>query len=408
MLTLDSKFEKFFTAFDGKVEGMQTAADNLSKGINILGTATTSSISGIKNCYNTKNTESLLAKLTNLNNVISDVDNSLKSDLGGVLGDISSLLGVIGNLKEDIEKYNDAEGKANAERNKEDANLLSVSYYDGLKTSAYGNYSLHDNQASRLYRKIMNTSAGVRFSKKYANTEYLYHLDLLQYGHIEEDLTYTASNGEVIHYSLYVPDYGGVEVDGLPIHVYMHGAGETGTRLFNIGLPKLIKDKEVTPEGVVVMLQAKTTNDFYRKTYRDGVIELVDKSIEEYHCNPNRQSVSGHSMGAIAGYRLIADNPNRFSAFVPISGLQYIGEELVKSKKTKLYLFHGEWDNSCPYGNAVQTINYLNEHGMEARLHTFQRMGHGDVQNKTFQEKFDDWGEETEILKWCSDQELDN
>ena len=109
----------------------------------------------------------------------------------------------------------------------------------------------------------------------------------------------------------------------MPIHLYFHGSGETGNGVLKCGLPKLINEQSINPAGLVFCIQAKNGKQFYDSKYLTGVLELAKKVGSENGGDPNRISVSGHSMGAVAGYQIISDHPNDFTAFIPISGFAH-------------------------------------------------------------------------------------
>ena len=221
-----------------------------------------------------------------------------------------------------------------------------------------------------------------------------------------EHMSYKASNGKTVDYYLYVPNYGNQNVSGLPIHVYMHGSGETGSGVLRIGLPKIIQEQRINPSGLVLCLQAHTTKDFYDKNYQAAVVELTQQVAKNYGGDTNRISLSGHSMGAIAGYKMIGNYPNTFSAFVPISG---VPSNLQSVSNVKTWAFHGSKDSNCDYNSTVSAINKLQQTGASAYLYTFQGKGHGGVQNYTFEDEYEDeTGQKINPLEWAFKQTKSN
>ena len=210
---------------------------------------------------------------------------------------------------------------------------------------------------------------------------------------------YVDANGTEIDYYLYLPDNNNAS---LPIHMYLHGSGETNGGVLNCGLPMIINNKEMNPSGIVICPQAYSTDDFYTASYQDALVGLTKAVASKYKGDINRVSISGHSMGAIAGYQLIGRNPGYFSAFVPISGVPSNLEEV---KRVNVWAFHGSLDEGCDYGTTVEAINYLKSSGANAHLHTFEGEGHGGVQNYTFQSAYEDsTGEMINPLEWAFKQ----
>ncbi|MBP5678854.1 MAG: prolyl oligopeptidase family serine peptidase [Bacilli bacterium] len=212
-------------------------------------------------------------------------------------------------------------------------------------------------------------------------------------------MTYTAQNGKTVDYYLYIPDYGTDKVSGLPIMIYMHGSGETGAGTLKCGLPKLISEQGINPSGIVICLQAHSTSDFSNGAYEDAVVEMTNSVAAEYGGDLNKVSVSGHSMGAIAGYRLIGRYPEYFSAFVPISGVPSNTDSL---SNVYTWAFHGSRDTSCDYSKTEYMVRKLKNAGYDISLHTFQGAGHGGVQNYTWTEEYEDEeGNSVNPLEWA-------
>ena len=233
------------------------------------------------------------------------------------------------------------------------------------------------------------------------NSYYKYHLDDLKYGSYEKKV-FTASDGTKIEYYIYMPDYGR-DVTGLPVHVYLHGSGETGSGVNNQSLPKLLNNQDVTPEGIVISVQAKTQSDYFKANYQDAIVELAESISKENDGDSNKISLSGHSMGAIAGYKVIARHPDTFSAFVPVSGVPSNLDTLAESD-TKVWFFHGSGDHNCEYNLTVSAYNKLKNAGADVDMYVFKGEGHC-IQNKTYSEEYtNSAGETINPLTWAFNQ----
>ena len=394
MLEISSELETFYNAVNSSTGTMASSVSDLSGKVSLLGSASNLAKKKIEQCYESSNKSIVMRKIS------SDVSSTISGDLAGLVEKATSICSLVEGMKEDKQAYDTATSSLNAERAKEERNYSSIAYYQGQHRDAYDHFTQKETEAKRLYSDIQG-SIGADFVEKYSNAEYLNHLDMLNWGSFVEAEPFKASNGVTVYYYIYVPDYG-QDVEGLPLHVYMHGSGETGRGVLNCGLPKEINEKQVIPEGVVLCLQVKTTGDFYRGTYYDAVEELINSTIEKYNCNPDKVSASGHSMGACGAYKMIAAKPNLFSAFVPISGLNY-NYDGVAASNVKIWQMHGSDDGNCEYKNAVQVYNYLHDR-MDIFLHTFKGDGHC-IQNQIFVNEFDDWGERINPLTWAMRQD---
>ena len=217
---------------------------------------------------------------------------------------------------------------------------------------------------------------------------------------------FTASNGVVLEYYLYVPEFSG-NVDKLPVMVYMHGGSAHGTSKggwLSGGLTKLINEGQSTPSGIVICPYIR---NFEGDNVAACVDELVDYVVQNYNGDPDRLSVSGHSYGAITSYRIIEQNPGKYAAAVPISGWNGVNEGF---SDTAFWAFHGSKDNRgggshTTYPGAVDTINTLASYGGIAKLHTFEGAGHGNVQTWTYQGTYmSPDGEEESVTDWAMRQ----
>jgi predicted peptidase len=100
-------------------------------------------------------------------------------------------------------------------------------------------------EAKTKLTSLKAMDAELQFVKDFTSTDYLSKIDQLNGGTFNHE-SYKASNGVTIEYYVWVPNYN-EEVEGLPLHIYLHGSGETGNGVLNCALPKMIADKTVVP-----------------------------------------------------------------------------------------------------------------------------------------------------------------
>ncbi len=353
-----------------------------------------------------KEARDFISKSNGLANVsTTDGFNSLSSDARSVLDSAYRA------ITEKTKKNNTYGGKTitytDAAGNKIEMYYDEEGNYVGKKiTSKSGKTTCYDRNNNTIDK--MPSSSEYEDQKKKRleeleelNSYYKNHLDDLKYGTYEKKV-FTASNGTKIEYYVYIPDYGR-EVTGLPVHVYLHGSGETGSGINNQSLPKLINNQSVTPEGIVISVQAKTQKDYFNGNYEDAIVELAETISKENNGDSNKISLSGHSMGAIAGYRVIARHPDTFSAFVPVSGVPSNLDTLADSG-TKVWFFHGSNDSNCDYNLSVSAYNKLKNAGADVDFYVFKGKGHG-IQNQTYSEEYtNSAGETINPLTWAFDQ----
>lgn len=400
MGTIPQELLTFKTNVESNLDGMNTACTKLIEKVKELMEANKTAKTGVDSYYNSSNKDTIVSKFSKLNTISGKISTSLTSDLQKMLTDSKTLLDKIKEL-EDINKIiEEQQTIINNEKGEDDASLERKRNATLEISNKESEFSSKKMEAETLYNNLKSMDESLSFVEEFTITDYEKLLSQLQGGTFEKK-SYKASNGVTINYYVYIPDYG-QDVEGLPIHIYMHGSGETGNGVLDCALPKMLKEKTITPTGIVICPQASTTHDFYDADYQNAIVELTKKVAEEQNADLDRVSLSGHSMGAIAEYSMIARHPNFFSAFVPISGRGSISEGL---KNVKIWAFHGDQDSNVSYSETKNIISQLKKAGKNANLHTFVGKGHGNVQNYTFEQEYEDSdGEMINPLEWAFKQ----
>ena len=405
-MEIPQELDTFRKTVSAGKDTMTSTITTLQDKLKVIMDATSTAQSEFEANYQSENKTKIVNKLSKISMIADTINSSLTSDLTNILNKAQSVIDKIGEL-DDINAEIDRQNEIiSTQNNSENPNRTTISAANSRINSEKNKFNTTVAEANRMLTELRGMDASLSFVEQFSNSDYTAYLDQLQYGTFEKQ-SYKAKNGVTVNYWIYVPDYG-QDVEGLPVHLYLHGSGETGSGVLNCGLPKLIKEESITPSGIVICLQASTTSDFYNANYQDAVIELCDNVVETYNADSNKISLSGHSMGAIAGYKMVTNYPNYFSAFVPISGLSFNGEQL-KDSDTEIWIFHGANDSSCEYSNAVKTYNYLTSNGKHVNFYTYQNKGHGDVQNLTFMYEYEnDDGESYNPLEWAFEQSLED
>ena len=170
--------------------------------------------------------------------------------------------------------------------------------------------------------------------------------------------------GQKLGYWLHVPEEE-APVEGWPILLFLHGAGERGENLDRVkvhGPPKLIQKVDELSNAVVISPQCPKENWWVARTLMQLLREVIaglGTSVDL-----NRVYVTGLSMGGYGSWDLLSKYPDFFAAAAPICGGGDIGrlslnlgakikrsfsiEDLKKAGNIPVWAFHGEKDGVVP------------------------------------------------------------
>ena len=254
------------------------------------------------------------------------------------------------------------------------------------------------NEATTLLNKLKTMDESLQFVEQFNSTDYTALAGQLQYGSFELK-QFTDSKGRTMEYYIYVPDYG-TDVSNLPVMLYMHGGSSynTSRKSFEISnLTRLIKNKEITPAGIVIMPYVR---DFEGGASEETIKELTDSVVQEYNADSNRISVSGHSYGGVMTYRMVKKYPNYFSAALPISGNSDVTEAL---SNVKVWAFYGKKEGNGAK-RSQENVNAINNMGGSAML-TLLNENHEGMNLHTYQGTYESPnGEVMSPLDWAFQQ----
>lgn len=385
MKTIPQELETFRKEVGTSLDGMEGKRAEIQEKTSSLMTASSSASNGVSTYYNSSNKNTVLKKFTYINEVYQKINTSVGSDLKNMLTKAKEIVEKVEKLDELIKDIEVQEGIISSEKEEDDASKQRVSNARSALSKDNTDFDTIANEAIVALNALKSMDAELQFVTDFTAKDYTDMLTQLAGGTFKRD-SYKASNGEIVNYYIFIPDYSGEEVEGLPVHIYLHGSGESGGEgTLTCGLPKMINDKTIVPEGIVICPQAADMKTYYRKSYQDALIELTNKIIEKNNADPDKVSLSGHSMGAIVGYTMVSRYPDYFSAFVPISG--YCNPQGSSLANIKVWAFHGKTDNRISIAEGKEGVDRVNAAGGEAELESLD-MGHTNIQNYVFVHEF--------------------
>ena len=310
----------------------------------------------------------------------------------------------VGELEKLVEEIKQQEAIISSESGSDQASQDRIAAARSVISTKESEFNAKCSEATSKLSALKSMDQTLSFVNEFAPSDnYLEKLAQLGYGTFEKK-TFTASNGTSVSYYVYVPDYG-EEVEGLPVHLYLHGSSESGSGVLDVGLPNMLKNETITPSGIVICAQAPDASAFYNSNYQQALVELTNNVADTYDADKNKISLSGHSYGAIVGYQLVSNYPDEFAAFIPISGNSAASQG---AANTKIWAFHGSEDlggGSTDYDTTKKLVSEINNMGGDATLHTFEGDGHSGVQKKTFEQEYEyKDGEMYNPLEWAFQQ----
>ena len=183
----------------------------------------------------------------------------------------------------------------------------------------------------------------------------------------------TLADGNRVRYLFYTPSGEGVGADaGLPLILFLHGAGERGQdldRLRREGLLRLLDSLERFP-FLVVAPQIVTKRWDVR--WLPGFLEAI---LRAHPADPERVAVTGLSTGAVASLELAMLRPDSFSAVVAVTP-DRVPAGLCRIGRIPVWIFQNARDVRVPPRHARSIARAITACGGTARLTMFPRDGH--------------------------------
>jgi predicted peptidase len=184
-------------------------------------------------------------------------------------------------------------------------------------------------------------------------------------------------------YVVFVPhDYDGKKL--YPVILFLHGAGETkdpngkkksGKMPVEVGIGPAIKKREKSFNFVVVIPRAEGFGWSAQSANGKRAIAILDEVMQQYKIDPQRQYLTGLSMGGMGTWSLAVAYPQRWAAIVPICG-RGDPSAAVKIKHLPCWCFHGDADKVVPVSGSRDMIEALRKAGGQPQYTEYPGVGH--------------------------------
>ena len=177
-----------------------------------------------------------------------------------------------------------------------------------------------------------------------------------------------------LRYLLYLPaDYESKANEKWPLVLFLHGAGERGDDIEKVkihGPPKLVAQGKHFP-FVVCSPQCPTGS----RWNADELSKLVDALTNTYRIDRQRLYVTGLSMGGSGTWSLVASEPEKFAAAMPMCGRGDLAS-VEKLAKTPVWVLVGAKDRSETVQNCQEMANALAKAGCQGRFTLYFELPH--------------------------------
>lgn len=182
-----------------------------------------------------------------------------------------------------------------------------------------------------------------------------------------------AATADRMGYGIARPD----SCQGLPLLIYLHGAGERGTTLSHLyrhAIPKMIAEGQELP-ALVLYPQcpaARIWNNVVEPLYA-----LIEEVIRTYDVPHDRILLTGSSMGGYGTWEMAMCYPELFAAAAPVAGGGVVWRTS-KLQKIPILAYHGAEDDTVPPSQSEIMVEYTNRLGGQAELTLLSGYGHND------------------------------
>ncbi|WP_460574905.1 carboxylesterase family protein [Hymenobacter coalescens] len=205
-------------------------------------------------------------------------------------------------------------------------------------------------------------------------------------------------NGVAHRYQVYVPaNYyeRAARRTRWPVILFLHGAGERGTDGLlqtQVGLPASLRRHVERWPAVVVMPQCPAEQYWTMPAMMELALTAFEQTTRAFRTDPDRQYLTGLSMGGYGAWKLAATYPGKFAAVVPICGGARLPAVLKANDavdpgaytalaqgigpSAPVWAFHGAKDTVVPVTESRQLVAALQQAGGSVRYTEYPEATH--------------------------------
>lgn len=124
----------------------------------------------------------------------------------------------------------------------------------------------------------------------------------------------------------------------------------------------LRQQSETLPDSFVIVnphMKPGPREDRQWYNNADGLIEIIDKAINENNVDPDRVYLTGLSRGGHGTWGVAKRYPEKFAAIVPIAGAITCQSNCQKIKDLPMWIVHNDGDPAVDYEYPMKAVSYF-------------------------------------------------
>ena len=175
-----------------------------------------------------------------------------------------------------------------------------------------------------------------------------------------------------------------------PLIVFLHGSSERGERALVSGLPAMINAGDVQiSDAVVLVPQAPEGVHWVR--YQKQLMAVIAEVEKDLGLTDRNLVLAGFSAGATGVWRIVSENPGKFSKALCISGRIWDPVEVKAFKNCDVKVVLGTLDENIPPASAKAFVKKLKKKKYSVEQIEY-RANHNELQKLAFRNEH--------ILEW--------
>ena len=124
----------------------------------------------------------------------------------------------------------------------------------------------------------------------------------------------------------------------------------------------LRQQKETLPDSFIIVnphMKPGAQEDRQWYQHAEGLIEIIDRAIEENNADPNRIYLTGLSRGGHGTWGVAKQYPEKFAAIAPIAGAITCKADCEKIQELPMWIIHNDGDPVIDYEYPKNTVNHF-------------------------------------------------